>query len=54
MVETGMQSIAESWLVYRLTGSARLLGAVGFATQIPVFLVALVGGGSGPILANHG
>ena len=39
-----MQSIAESWLVYRLTGSALLLGAVGFASQIPVFLVAPIGG----------
>ena len=39
-----MQSIAESWLVYRLTGSALLLGATGFASQIPVFLVAPLGG----------
>jgi MFS family permease len=41
---TWMQSIAESWLVYRLTGSALKLGAVGFASQIPVFLVAPIGG----------
>jgi MFS family permease len=39
-----MQNIAESWLVYRLTGSALLLGAAGFASQIPVFLVAPLGG----------
>jgi len=39
-----MQSIAEDWLVYRLTGSSLLLGAVGFASQIPVFLVAPLGG----------
>jgi MFS family permease len=39
-----MQSVAQSWLVYRLTGSAALLGAVGFASQIPVFLLAPVGG----------
>ena len=31
-----MQQVAQSWLVYRLTGSATLLGIVGFATQIPV------------------
>ena len=37
---TWMQSVAESWLVYRLTGSAVLLGVVGFAGQIPVFLFA--------------
>jgi MFS family permease len=30
--------------VYRLTGSALLLGAVGFASQIPVFLTAPIGG----------
>ena len=36
---TWMQSVAQSWLVYRLTGSAALLGLVGFAGHIPVFLV---------------
>jgi len=39
-----MQSVAQSWLVYRLTGSATLLGIVGFASQFPVFLLAPVGG----------
>lgn len=39
-----MQSVAQSWLVYRLTGSSLLLGSVGFASQIPVFLMAPVGG----------
>src|SRR5689334_18062567 len=41
---TWMQTVAESWLVYRLTGSAVLLGSVGFASQIPVFLIAPFGG----------
>jgi MFS family permease len=41
---TWMQSVGESWLVYRLTGSAALLGVVGFAAQFPVFLFATVGG----------
>lgn len=41
---TWMQSIAQSWLVYRLTGSATLLGIVGFASQFPVFVLAPVGG----------
>src|SRR5436309_2196533 len=41
---TWMQSVAQSWLVYRLTGSATLLGIVGFASQFPVFLLAPVGG----------
>jgi MFS family permease len=44
LIGTWMQNIAESWLVYRLTGSALLLGAAGFAGQIPVFLVAPLGG----------
>jgi len=39
-----MQSVAQAWLVYRLTGSALLLGTVGFASQIPVFLFAPLGG----------
>jgi MFS family permease len=41
---TWMQAIAQSWLVYSLTGSSLLLGAVGFAGQIPVFLFAFLGG----------
>src|SRR5437763_9943009 len=39
-----MQSIAQSWQVYRLTGSSLLLGSVGFASQLPVFLIAPLGG----------
>jgi MFS family permease len=41
---TWMQQVAQSWLVYRLTGSATLLGVVGFATQIPVFALGAIGG----------
>lgn len=40
MIGTWMTRIATSWLVYRLTGSALLLGVVGFAGQIPSFLLA--------------
>lgn len=39
-----MQTIAQSWLVYRLTGSAALLGLVGFASQFPIFLLSPVAG----------
>ncbi len=39
-----MQRIAVGWLVYRLTDSAFLLGAVGFAGQIPVFVLAPLAG----------
>src|SRR5207248_6908469 len=44
LVGTWMQSAAQLWLVYRLTGSATLLGALGFASQIPVFVLGTVGG----------
>jgi len=44
LIGTWMQMVAQSWLVYRLTGSSLLLGTVGFAGQIPVFLLAPVGG----------
>jgi MFS family permease len=40
LVGTWIQRIAMPWLVYRLTGSAFLLGVVGFAGQIPTFLLA--------------
>ncbi len=39
-----MQSVAQSWLVYRLTGSVVMLGLIGFASQIPVFILAPIGG----------
>ena len=41
---TWMQSVAESWLVFRLTGSSALLGVSSFASLVPVFLFATVGG----------
>jgi MFS family permease len=40
LIGTWMTRLATSWLVYRLTGSALLLGVVGFAGQIPTFLLA--------------
>jgi hypothetical protein len=41
---TWMQQVAQSWLIYRLTGSATLLGIVGFASQIPIFALGPIGG----------
>ena len=35
-----MTRIATSWLVFRLTGSALLLGTVSFSGQIPTFIFA--------------
>jgi MFS family permease len=40
LIGTWMTRIATSWLVYRLTGSALLLGTISFAGQIPTFLFA--------------
>ncbi|HWE51959.1 MAG TPA: MFS transporter [Bryobacteraceae bacterium] len=44
LVGTWMQNVAQSWLVYRLTGSSALLGLVSFVGQIPVLLLSPVGG----------
>lgn len=40
LIGTWIQRIATPWLVYHLTGSAFLLGLVGFAGQLPTFLIA--------------
>jgi MFS family permease len=37
---TWMQNIAQGWLVYEISGSAAMLGVVGFAAAIPAFLIA--------------
>ena len=44
LIGTWMQTVAQAWLIYRLTGSAALLGLIGFAGQIPVFVLAPLGG----------
>ena len=44
LIGSWMQAVAMSWLVYRLTGSAFLLGVTGFASQIPsLFLSPFAG-----------
>jgi MFS family permease len=40
LIGTWMQQIALSWLVYRLTDSVFLLGAVTFCSQVPTFLLS--------------
>jgi MFS family permease len=50
---TWMQAVAESWLVYRLTGSAVLLGFTAFCSQIPIFLLAPVAGTVADRLSRH-
>ena len=44
LIGTWIQHIAMSWLVYRMTGSAFLLGLAAFAGQIPILLLAPLGG----------
>lgn len=39
-----MQSIAQSWLLYRMSGSATLLGVLGFAGSVPILLLAPLAG----------
>ncbi|MFH0982850.1 MAG: MFS transporter [Planctomycetota bacterium] len=44
LIGTWTQRVALNWLVYRLSGSALLLGVVGFASQIPILLLAAPAG----------
>ena len=44
LLGTWIQQVAMSWLVYRLTGSAFLLGLTAFASQIPILIFAPLGG----------
>lgn len=44
LVGTWMQRIAMSWLVYRLTDSAFMLGLIGFAGSIPSFIFGPLAG----------
>src|SRR3954453_14443093 len=44
LIGTWMTRVATGWLVYRLTGSAVLLGTVSFAGQAPTFFLGPVAG----------
>jgi MFS family permease len=44
VIGTWMQQVAVSWLVYRLTDSALLLGVVAFVGQAPAFLLSPIAG----------
>jgi hypothetical protein len=44
LVGTWMQSVAQGWLVWRLTRSSELLGLVGFLGQVPVSLFGVWAG----------
>ncbi len=43
-IGTWMQSVAQAWLVYRLTRSAEMLGVISFLGQVPTFLFGLYAG----------
>jgi MFS family permease len=53
LVGTWMQTTALLWLVYRKTGSAAWLGLFGFANQIPMLVLASVGGYVGDRYSRH-
>jgi MFS family permease len=44
LIGTWMQSVAMSWLAYRMTNSPFFLGVIAFASQIPTFVIAPLAG----------
>jgi MFS family permease len=53
LVGTWMQTVAQAWLVYRLTHSELLLGTAWFCTQIPVFVFGALGGLAADRYSRH-
>jgi len=53
LIGTWMQTTAQQWLVYELTGSAALLGLFGFANQVPMLFLAWMGGYAGDRYNRH-
>src|SRR5437660_4001537 len=53
LVGTWMQTTAQQWLVYKLTGSVAVLGVFGFASQVPMLLLAWMGGYVGDRYNRH-
>jgi MFS family permease len=53
LIGTWMQTTAQQWLVYELTGSAALLGVFGFANQVPMLFLAWMGGYVGDRYDRH-
>jgi len=43
-IGTWMQIVAQGWLIYRLSHSARLLGVDRFLSGLPIFLFTMIGG----------
>ncbi len=53
LIGTWIQNTAQLWFIYRLTGSAALLGIFGFMNQIPMLLLSSVGGYVGDRYSRH-
>src|SRR5262252_5635879 len=53
LIGTWMQTTAQLWLVYKLTGSAALLGVFGFASQVPMLFLSSLGGYLGDRYDRH-
>jgi len=53
LIGTWMQSTAQLWLVYKITGSAALLGVFTFANQVPILFLASLGGYFGDRYNRH-
>ncbi len=53
LIGTWMQTTAQQWLVYRLTGSVAILGLFSFANQVPMLLLAWMGGYVGDRYNRH-
>src|SRR5437660_6308933 len=49
LIGTWMQSVAQGWLMHRLTSSAFMLGLLGFVQFLPVLPLALYAG----VVADH-
>src|ERR1700747_35050 len=53
LVGTWLPTTAPQWLVYKLTGSVAVLGVFGFASQVPMLLLAWMGGYVGDRYNRH-
>jgi MFS family permease len=53
LIGTWMQTTAQQWLVYKLTGSVAMLGVFGFANQVPMLFLAWLGGHVGDRYNRH-
>ena len=53
LIGTWMQTTAQQWLVYRMTGSVALLGLFGFLNQVPMLFLAWMGGYVGDRYNRH-